>query len=329
MPRAIPERALNLALAGLLLAVPVAASLAGEPFTVTLATRVAIYALAGVGLNIALGWGGLVSFGHAAFYGLGGYAVGILAFHAQTFTPLLSTPFTIPGTQLMPVGWAVALLVSGLAAAVIGAFSLRTSGIYFIMITLAFAQMIYYFAISWPAYGGEDGLSIYVRGRLPGVNTLDPLQFFLVAYAILMAAIWLAARLRASRFGLALSAVRQNEARAEAVGLRPTPIRLAAFVVSGMIAGLAGALYADLARFVSPSMLSWHMSGEIIVFVIIGGVGRLFGPVAGAAVFVVFESVFGGLTEHWQLLLGLVLLGIVLFARGGVIGLLAGRAAHD
>ncbi len=329
MARVIPEPALNAVLALALVAIPVWASLSGEVFTVTLATRVAIYALAGVGLNLALGFGGLVSFGHAAFFGLGGYAVGILAHHAQTYAPLAEWPFTIPGTQAMPVTWAVAMAASGIAALGIGALSLRTSGVYFIMITLAFAQMIYYFAISWPAYGGEDGLSIYVRGSFPGLNTLDPLQFFLIAWVLLMLALILSALVRRSRFGLALSAVRQNETRAEAVGIRPFRIRLVAFVISGMITGLAGALFADLARFVSPSMLAWSMSGEIMVFVIIGGVGRLFGPVAGAAIFVVFEHVFGGLTEHWQFLLGLTLLLIVLFARGGVIGLLAGRERHD
>jgi branched-chain amino acid transport system permease protein len=329
MPSAGRERIVNVVILALLLGVPLIATATAETFQVTLATRVAIYALAGVGLNIALGYGGLVSFGHAAFFGLGGYAAGVLASHAQTFTPLLTFPVEVAGTQFMPVIWLVALIVSGAAAALIGLFSLRTSGVHFIMITLAFAQMVYYFAVSWPAYGGEDGLSIYVRNRLPGVNTLDPLQFFLVVFAVLCAAIAFSARLRGSRFGLALSAVRQNPERAEAMGLKPFRIKLVAFILSGMVTGLAGALYADLARFVSPSMLSWQMSGEIMVFVILGGVGRLFGPVAGAAMFVVFESVFGGWTEHWQLMLGLTLLAVVLFARGGLIGLIAGRPAHD
>jgi branched-chain amino acid transport system permease protein len=164
------------------------------------------------------------------------------------------------------------------------------------MITLAFGQMLYYFAISWPAYGGEDGISIYVRNGFPGLNTLDPIQFFALAYAVLMAALLFSRALSRSRFGLAL----------------------------------AGALFADLNRFVSPAMLSWQTSGEIMVFVILGGVARLFGPVAGAALFILLEHWLGGVSDYWKLFLGLVLLGIVLFARGGLIGTLAGReVAHD
>ena len=197
------------------------------------------------------------------------------------------------------------------------------------MITLAFAQMIYYFAISWPAYGGEDGLSIAMRDALPGVNTAGPLQFFLVCYALLLLALLFFALLRGSRFGAALQAARQNERRTAAVGIDVFPVRLAAFVLSAMIAALAGALYADLNRFASPSMLSWHMSGELIVLIILGGTGRLFGPVAGAMAFVLIEYLLGGVTERWQLFLGFILLGVVLFARGGVVGALAGRARHE
>jgi branched-chain amino acid transport system permease protein len=202
---------------------------------------------------------------------------------------------------------------------------LRTSGVYFIMITLAFAQMVYYFAVSWPAYGGEDGLSLALRNTFPGVNTMRPLTFFLIAYTVLMVAIGLFALLRGSRFGTALEAVRQNDVRVASVGINPFPVRLSAFALSAMVTALAGCLYADLNRFVSPSMLAWNMSGELIVLIILGGTGRLFGPLAGAGLFVLLEFVLGGLTERWQFLLGLILLGVVLFARGGLIGLLAGK----
>jgi len=319
------EHIVNLALAALLLAVPLAALWASQPFYVTLATRIAILALAAVGLNIALGLGGLVSFGHAAFFGIGGYAAGILASHAMSGEPLA---FGFPGTNQMPLVWLVAVPVAGLAAAAIGAISLRTSGVYFIMITLAFAQMLYYFAISWPAYGGEDGLSMALRNQFPGVNTLRPLPFFLICYALLLAGIGFFVMLRGSRFGAALQAARQNPLRLTAVGIAPYRIRLVAFVLSAMLTALAGALYADLNRFVSPSMMSWHMSGELIVLVILGGVGRAFGPLAGAMLFVLMEHYLGSLTERWQLFLGLVLLGTVLFARGGVLGLLAGKDRH-
>ncbi|MEM9678659.1 MAG: branched-chain amino acid ABC transporter permease [Pseudomonadota bacterium] len=319
---------MNCVIVALLAATVLFAVVMEEPFTITLATRVAIFAIAGIGLNLALGQGGLVSLGHAAFFGIGGYAMGILASHAQTFEPLVLFGLTIEGTKSMPVIWLVAMIASALAALLIGALSLRTSGIYFIMITLAFAQMVYYFAISWPAYGGEDGLSIYVRNSFPGLNTLDPIQFFGLCAVVLAVVIWLADRLVRSPFGFALEAARQNPSRVMASGLSPYQIRLIVFVISGAITGLAGALYADLNRFVSPNMFSWQLSGEFIIFIILGGTARLFGPLAGAALFVTLEHFLGGLTEFWQFWLGLMLLAIILFARGGLIGLLAGERRH-
>ena len=316
------ETTVNLLLVLLLPAVALAALLTGEVFYITLATRVAILALAAVGLNIALGLGGLVSFGHAAFFGLGGYAAGVLATHAFNMEPVA---FGLPGTTSMPVIWLVAILLCGLVALPIGLVSLRTSGVYFIMITLAFAQMIYYFAISWPAYGGEDGLSLSMRNGFPGLNTARPFPYFAVVFVLLLLGLLLFHRLRASRFGAALEAARQNPARLAAIGISPFKIRLVAFVLSAAITGLAGALFADLNRFVSPSMLSWHMSGELIVLIILGGKSRLFGPLAGATLYVLFEYALGGLTERWQFFLGLVLLAVVFFARGGLLGFLAGR----
>ena len=321
------ESLLNLALPGLLLVTALVAHLVDEPYIITLATRAAILALAAVGLNLALGLGGLVSLGHAAFFGIGGYAMGILAFHAQTYTPLWGV---IEGTKSMPVIWLVAVIAAALAALVIGALSLRTSGVYFIMITLAFGQMLFYFAISWPAYGGEDGLSIYLRNDFPGVNTLVPLNFFLICFSLLAGVLVLFDRLAKSPFGLALQAARQTPARAEAVGLTPYRLRLVAFVISGAITGLAGALFADLNRFVSPNMLSWHMSGELIILIVLGGLARLSGPVAGAMLFIALEYFLEGLTTYWHVYLGAILLLVVLFARGGLIGLVAGReVAHD
>ncbi|BDW86022.1 branched-chain amino acid ABC transporter permease [Roseicyclus marinus] len=324
------EWIVNAALIAGLIAVPLWAHLSGEPFTITLATRAVIFALAAVGLNLALGLGGMVSFGHAVFFGLGGYSMGILAHHAQNFLPLYDGLFLIEGTKSMPVIWLVAIVVSAFAALLIGLLSLRTSGVYFIMITLAFAQMFYYFAISWRAYGGEDGLSIWVRNGFPGLNTLDPIQFYGLCFALLCAALWLSARIARSPFGLVLNAARQVPARVETVGLDGQRAKLVAFVISGAITGLAGALFADLNRFVSPTMFSWHMSGEIMIFIILGGVARLFGPVAGAVLFVAMEHVLGDLWDHWHILLGGLLLGVVLFGRGGVIGLLAGKAkSHE
>jgi branched-chain amino acid transport system permease protein len=227
------EGVFNLAFAALFLGAVILAEALGETFYVTLATRVTILALAATGLNIALGLGGLVSFGHAAFFGLGGYVAGILAVHAFEGTPL---PFGLPGTKSMPVIWIVAMTASALLAALVGAISLRTSGVYFIMITLAFAQMAFFFAVSWPAYGGEDGLSFYVRNEFPGLDTLKPLPFFAVCAALLGLALLFFDRLARSRFGAALQAARQNEVRLAAVGVGPFPVRLLAFVVSAVLA---------------------------------------------------------------------------------------------
>lgn len=322
------ERYINLATLGLFVLIPAWAYLADEPFTITLMTRAIIFALAAVGLNLVLGIGGFVSFGHAAFFGLGGYVMGILAWHAQSYSPLMEWPFVIEGTKSMPVIWFFSILLSALLALIIGAVSLKTSGVYFIMITLAFAQMMYYFSISWSAYGGEDGMSIYVRNDFPGLNTLDPIQFYSLCFLILLAVLWLMSRLVKSPFGLALNAARQSPQRVQAVGLDLHRLQLFAFVISGAITGLAGALFADLNRFISPTMFSWQLSGEFIVFIIIGGVGRLFGPVIGALVFVGLEHFLGGISDYWHIYLGLILLVIVLFSKTGVIGLIGKKEVH-
>ena len=319
------ERRINTVVLLALVLLPIYALLVDDLFALTLATKVVILALAAVGLNVALGLGGMVSFGHAAFFGLGGYVTGILASHHMNMEPLLGTAWT--GSQDMLVIWPVAVLVCALAAVVIGLLSLRTSGVYFIMVTLAFAQMMYYLAIAWPAYGGEDGLSFYVRNQFAGINTMQPLTFYLIALGVLLVALWWFAKLSQSSFGLVLQAIRQNPQRVKSVGISTFRVQLTAFVISAAITGLAGALYADLNRFVSPQALSWHFSGELIVLVILGGVARLMGPVIGAMVFVLLEHWLGGVSEHWQFFLGLALLMVVMFARGGVLGMLARKDA--
>jgi len=284
----VHEKYINALVAILLLAIPVIAWFNEEPFIITLATKVAILALAGVGLNLALGYGGLIE-----------------------------------GTKFMPIIWLIAIVLGALAAFIIGLLSLRTVGVYFIMVTLAFGQMFYYFMISWPTYGGEDGLSIYVRNDFPGLNTLDPIQFFAICFILLMFVVFLMSKVNTSAFGLALNSARQNNQRVQAVGISPYHVQLVAFTLSGAITGLAGALYADLNRFVSPTMFSWQTSGEIMMFVILGGVARLYGPVVGAAIFIILEHFLGGLSEYWHIYLGVILLLVVLFAKGGLIGSLA------
>lgn len=316
------ERNLTLFVWLTLLVFAVVANMIGEAYWVTLATRAAIFALAGVGLNLALGNGGMISFGHAAYFGIGGYVVGILATHAQNYMPIYDGWVLIEGTQQMLITWPLAIIIGGLAALLVGSLCLRTDGAYFIMITLAFGQMFYYFAISWSAYGGEDGMSIYVRGGFPGLNTLAPLPFFLLSFALLTLGLLVVRTLNKSPFGLALNAARFSPARVETVGISSKRLKLIAFVISGMITALAGALFADLNRYVSPAMFSWTISGEIMIFVILGGVARLIGPVLGAIVFVALEETLGGLSEFWHIYLGILLLVIVLFAKGGIAGVL-------
>ena len=235
----LDERVINGLMIVGLLALPLWAVVVDEPFTITLVTRAVILALAAVGLNIILGFGGMVSFGHAAFFGIGGYAMGILAYHAQTYTALDLGFASFGGTKTMPLIWLTAMVFSALVALLIGLLSLRTSGVYFIMITLAFGQMFFYFAISWSQYGGEDGLSIYIRNDFPGLNTLVPIQFFAICFTVLCVVLFLVARLRASPFGLALNAARQSTIRVETMGMDPMRLKLVAFVLSGAVTGLA------------------------------------------------------------------------------------------
>ncbi len=319
----------SLAVLALLPMAALVAQLSGESYIVNLLTRMSILGLAGIGLNFALGYGGMVSFGHAAFFGLGAYVAGIAAFHSFDDSLFASVPFAIGGTNQLPVIWLIALALSGLLALLIGLISLRTSGVYFIMITLAFAQMMYYFAISWPAYGGEDGLSIYLRNEFPGIATDSAFAFFLLCYSVLLLVLLLCWRFINARFGAALQGARMNAVRLSAIGIAPVPVKLTAFVISAMIVGLAGALFGELNGFVSPTSLSWQMSGELIIFVILGGVGRLVGPLIGAIVFVLLETYLGALTDRWQFFLGLILLATVLFASGGIMGLIGGRTRHD
>jgi branched-chain amino acid transport system permease protein len=293
----------------LLLAFPLAAKHWDQLFYVSFATRILIYALAATSLNLILGYGGMVSFGHAAFLGAGAYTVGILM---------------TEGVASAWLSWPLAVLVSALFALVIGAISLRTRGVYFIMITLAFAQMMYYVFVSMRAYGGEDGMNLLSRSRIGfGLNLADDVTFYYVALAILAGALYLLRRLLDARFGQVLQAIRENETRMQAIGFPTYRYRLICFVIAGAVAGLAGALLANQNSFVSPNLLQWTQSGTLMVMVILGGVGYRYGGVLGALAFLALEEVLSGYTIHWQLGVGVVLLVIVLYARQGLAGLLA------
>ncbi len=299
----------------LLMALPALAQAAGQPALVTLATRMMILGVAASALNIALGFGGLISLGHAAFYGVGAYAVGILTTHASAGTLFLGL---IPGSDQLLVNLAAALLVSGVTAAIIGALALRTSGIQFIMITLAFAQMLFFFFVALKAYGGDDGLSIRRRNGLFGLNMRDDATFFYVTLTVLVAWLAICARVLHSRFGLILGGIRQSERRMQAIGVDTFRYRWFAFVISGMGAGLSGALMANLGRFVSPDLMHWTTSGELLIMNVLGGTGTILGPVLGAFALIGFEALLASWTEHWQIILGPLLVVMVLAFRGGL-----------
>ena len=321
MARLTRERGLILAGLGLILAYPWGVSAVGQPFLIGLGTRILIMGLAAASLDLVVGFGGMVSFGHAAFFGIGGYAVGILAFHAHDGSAFLGL---IPGSDQALVAWPVAFVLGGLAALAIGALSLRTAGVHFIMITLAFAQMLFFLFISLKTYGGDDGLSFRPRNLLPGLDTRNETSFYYVVAVLLVGFLVLAGRLLDARFGTALRGVRENERRLAALGIPPYGIKLAAFTLSGAVAGLAGALMANQARFVSPELLHWTKSGDLLIMVILGGLGTLYGPVLGAAVLIMLETVLALWTEHWMVVLGPMLVALILFARGGLWGVLAG-----
>ncbi len=296
----------------LLLGLPLATTLADQPFYLTLVTRMLIFAIAALSLDLILGYGAMVSFGHAAYLGIGAYAVGILAHY---------------GVEAGWIQWSVALAASAIVAGVIGLVSLRTSGVYFIMITLAFAQMLYFLFISLKTYGGDDGLRINARSRFAILDLTSNVALYYVVLVLLVAFLFIGRRLIASRFGMVIRGARSNERRLRALGFPTVRYRLTAFVIAGTVCGLAGVLLANLTNFASPAYMHWTRSGELIVMVILGGMGTLVGPVLGAFALLTLEEGLSSYTEHWQVVLGPILILIVLFARRGLYGWLSPHAA--
>jgi branched-chain amino acid transport system permease protein len=322
----INRRSLCITISALLLVLlPLLSSMAGEPYMVSLFSRILIYGLAAASLDLILGYGGLVSLGHAAFFGAGAYAVGILAHHDFEKTVLISWPLNIPGSDSAMIAWPIAIVVAALLAAVIGALSLRTSGMQFIMITLAFAQMLYYFFVSLESYGGDDGLTLFARNTLPGFDLNDDVQFYYVCLLLLILFLFLAGRLVESRFGMVIRGSRESDKRMRALGFPTYRYKLLCFVIAGATAGLAGALIANQIEYVSPGLMHWTRSGVILVMVLLGGSGTLYGPVIGAAAFLLLEEFLSIYTEHWMLYFGPALILVVLFARHGIYGILVGR----
>jgi len=308
--RLTPRNALVAGVIAILALVPIYAAASGNTFMISLFTRIIILAIAAVSLNLIMGFGGMVSFGHAAYLGIGGYAVGILAKE---------------GVNSGLLQWPLAVAASALFAVTVGVLSLRTRGVYFIMITLAFAQMVYYVAIGLDRYGGDDGMTIYKRSQFGTVIDLsNKTVFYYLCLALLLASIYLVWRLVHSRFGMVIQGARSNERRMRAIGFPTYRYKLVCFVFAGMLCGLAGALLANHTDFITPALMHWTRSGDLIVMAVLGGMGTVFGPVIGAVALLVLEEALSGITQYSQIILGPLFLLVVLFARGGIDGLLVG-----
>lgn len=308
-------RGLATALLLVLLAVlPLLTQAFDQRYLLSIGTRIVIWAIAAVSLNMILGYGGLVSFGHAVFFGVGGYAVGILSYHD------VSSGW---------IQWPVGIVVAALWATVVGALSLRTRGLYFIMITLAFAQLVYYIAVGLEAYGADDGLNIG-RSRFGGLIDLrDKASFYWLCFVLLCGTLWFCGRFANARFGLVIRGAKSNDLRMTALGFPVFRYRLAAFALSGAFGGLAGVLLANEGAYISPAMMSWVKSGDLIVIVVLGGMGTLFGPLYGTVAFFVLEESLNplldllhkGWGEYWQVVFGPLLVLVALYARGGIASL--------
>ncbi len=316
-------RAFALALLLLAIAFPFAMQAIGQVYYVTMASRILVYALAATSLNLILGYGGMISFGHAAFVGAGAYTASVMI---------------TEGVTSAWVGWPLAMAISALLALAIGAISLRTRGVYFIMITLAFAQMIYYLTVSMKAYGGDEGLNLAQRATPGfGLDLKDDMNFYYVVLGILAASLYLISRLVSARFGRVIEAIRENESRMEAIGYPVLRYKLTAFVIAGALGGLAGALLANQNSYVNPGILHWTESGKLMIMVILGGVGHLYGGLFGAIGLLGLEEVlanhkiawlaalYPNYQQHSLLGVGVAMLAVVLYAPRGIAGMVSRR----
>jgi branched-chain amino acid transport system permease protein len=297
--------------------VPWAATAMGEPFYVKLFARIMIFAIAALSLDLILGFGGMVSFGHAAYLGVGAYAVGIcISYELEN------------GWLHLPI----VLIASAAVAAVIGVLCLRTSGVYFIMITLAFSQMLFFLGVSVKQFGGDDGMTLNSTSTFFGRELgrgRPPLPLYYTVLALLALCLAFGHQLVDSRFGRVLRGIKSNERRMRAIGFDVDRYKLVAFVIAGTICGLAGGLLANLEQYVSPSQMHWAHSGKLMVMVILGGMQSLVGPVIGTIAFLMLEEWLSSWTQHWMIIMGPLLLALVLFARRGLYGLIAGRSKTD
>ena len=301
--------AFNLLLVALCALMPFIAPLIGQDFYTDVFARTMIWAIAAVSLNLIMGYGGMISFGHAVYIGVGGYAIGILTFH---------------GIESAYIQWPVALAASGLVALIFGAISLRTRGVYFIMITLAFTQMVHFFSVSLEKYGSDDGLAIDARSdfSIPFFDLNDGMTLYYLIFVLMMLSICVTYKIVNSRFGMVIRGAMSNDGRMRSIGYPTYAYKLTAFVIAGVMCGLSGILSANLEDFVSPDMMSWPRSGDLIFMVVLGGMGTIFGPLGGSIVFWLLSEILSNFTEHWHLIFGPFLILVVLFARGGLEGII-------
>jgi branched-chain amino acid transport system permease protein len=302
-------RPCSIILLGVLALLPLLFTAIGEPFYLGVVTRMMIFGIAAMSLDLILGFTGMFSLGHAVYLGIGGYAIGILSHYGVT-------------NGFMHFG--VAIASSALVAFVIGAVSLRTTGVFFLMITLAFSQMVYFLAISINAFGGDDGLEIRGPSEF-ALDLRDPLVLYYFVLVVLVILLVVGFRLVNSRFGMVIGGVKFNESRMIAVGFPTRRYKLTAFVIAGATCGLAGALLANQTLFVSPSLIQWTRSGELLIMVIAGGMGTLVGPVIGAILYLLLEQVLSGWTVYWPGFVGASLVVLVLIGKRGVLGFVTER----
>ena len=305
--------------------IPVFTSLSGQIFYLDIFSRIMILAIAALSLNLLIGYSGMISFGHAAFLGIGAYSVGIPVYY-EIYNGYIHL--------------GLAVVVSALFALVTGAISLRTRGVYFIMITLAFAQMVYFTFVSLEEYGGDDGLVIDLRSEFGGWLDLENnIVLYYTIFTMLIITVFFLYRLIGSRFGRVMFGSKHNDPRMKSIGFETYRYRLVCYVISGVICGVAGVLLGNFTSFISPEMMDWTRSGELIFMVVLGGTGTLMGPIIGAVVFILLEvwlpqiitfinNLHLGLElphELWHFILGVILIVVILFGRGGIDGLIRGK----
>lgn len=299
---------------------PIYSSFINQPYINDIVAKIMVISIAALSLNLILGYAGMISLGHALFLGIGGYSIGILNFYN------------------IDNGWIqllLCILCSGVLGLIIGSLSIRTTGVYFIMITLAFAQMIYFFFVSLEALGGDDGMNIS-RSYFHLIDINEDINLYYLICIIFIISLFSIVKIVRSRFGITIQAIKSNEDRAKSLGVNVFKFKISAFVIASIICGLAGFLYANLNEYIAPNIMHWSRSGELIIIVIIGGIGTLYGPIFGTAAFVLLEeylpqlldNLFPGYGDNWMIIFGPILISLVFFPKGKLLNIFNKRNSN-